>query len=48
MAKLRHVAPWTRQPEKMAEFYIRVFEMKEMFRTKMVRSIFPTAGVARP
>jgi len=34
MAKLRHLALWTRQPEKMAEFYTRVFEMKEMFRTK--------------
>ena len=34
MAKLRHLAVWTRQPEKMAEFYTKVFEMKEMFRTK--------------
>ena len=34
MAKLRHLALWTRQPEKMAEFYTRVFEMKETFRTK--------------
>lgn len=34
MAKLRHLALWTRQPEKMAEFYTRVFDMKEMFRTK--------------
>jgi len=34
MAKLRHLALWTRQLEKMAEFDTRVFEMKEMFRTK--------------
>ena len=34
MAKLRHLALWTRQPEKMAEFYTRVFEMKELYRTK--------------
>jgi catechol-2,3-dioxygenase len=34
MAKLRHLALWTRQPEKMAEFYKRVFEMSEMYRTK--------------
>ena len=34
MAKLRHLALWTRQLEKLAEFYTRVFEMKEMFRTK--------------
>jgi len=33
MAKLRHLALWTRQPEKMAEFYTKVFDMKEMFRT---------------
>lgn len=34
MAKLRHLALWTRQPEKMADFYTGVFEMKEMYRTK--------------
>ncbi len=34
MAKLRRLALWTRQPEKMAEFYTRVFEMKKIFRTK--------------
>jgi len=34
MAKLRHLALWSRQPEKMAEFYTCVFEMKEMFCTK--------------
>lgn len=34
MAKLRHLAISTHQPEKIAEFYIKVFEMKEMYRTK--------------
>jgi len=34
MAKLRHLALSTHQPEKMAEFYVKVFEMKEMYRTK--------------
>jgi len=34
MAKLRHLAILTRQPEKLADFYKRVFEMKEMHRTK--------------
>ncbi|HKA35160.1 MAG TPA: VOC family protein [Candidatus Binatia bacterium] len=34
MAKLRHLAILTHQPEKLAEFYKKVFEMKEMHRTK--------------
>ena len=34
MAKLRHLAIRTHQPEKIAEFYTRVFEMKEMYRTR--------------
>ncbi len=34
MAKLWHLAVWTRQPERMAEFYSKVFNMKETFRTK--------------
>lgn len=34
MAKLRHLAIRTHQPEKLAEFYKKVFEMKEMHRTK--------------
>ena len=34
MAKLRHVAILTHQPEKLADFYKRVFELKEMYRTK--------------
>jgi catechol-2,3-dioxygenase len=34
MAKLRHLALLTRQPEKLAEFYKKVFELKEVFRTQ--------------
>ncbi len=34
MAKLRHLAILTRQPEKLAEFYKKVFDLKEMYRTK--------------
>jgi catechol-2,3-dioxygenase len=34
MAKLRHFALMTRQPEKLAEFYKKVFELEEIFRTK--------------
>ncbi len=34
MGKLRHVAILTHQPEKLADFYKRVFELKEMYRTK--------------
>ena len=34
MAKLRHLAILTHQPEKLADFYKRVFEMQEMYRTK--------------
>ena len=34
MSKLRHLAILTRQPEKLADFYIHVFEMKELYRTK--------------
>lgn len=34
MAKLRHLAILTHQPEKMAHFYKRVFELKELYRTK--------------
>ena len=34
MGKLRHVAILTHQPEKLADFYKRVFELKELFRTK--------------
>ena len=34
MAKLRHLAIRTHQPQKLAEFYQRVFDMKEMYRTK--------------
>ncbi len=34
MAKLRHLALLTRQPDKMADYYKRVFDMKEMYRTK--------------
>lgn len=34
MPKLRHLAILTRQPEKLADFYKHVFEMKELYRTK--------------
>ena len=34
MAKLRHLALLTHQPEKLAEFYKKVFELEEVFRTK--------------
>ncbi len=34
MAKLRHLALLTRQPEKLADFYKRVFDMQEVSRTK--------------
>ena len=34
MAKLRHLAILTRQPDRLADFYKRVFEMQEMYRTK--------------
>jgi len=34
MAKLRHLALLTRQPDKLADYYKRVFDMKEMYRTK--------------
>jgi catechol 2,3-dioxygenase-like lactoylglutathione lyase family enzyme len=34
MAKLRHLAILTHQPEKLADFYKKVFELKEMYRTK--------------
>jgi catechol 2,3-dioxygenase-like lactoylglutathione lyase family enzyme len=34
MAKLRHLALFTRQPEKLADFYRKVFELEEVFRTK--------------
>jgi catechol-2,3-dioxygenase len=34
MAKLRHLAILTHQPEKLADYYKRVFEMQEMYRTK--------------
>ena len=33
MAKLRHIAVHTPDPEKTAEFYKRVFDMKEVGRT---------------
>ena len=34
MAKLRHLAILTHQPDKLANFYKRVFDMTEMYRTK--------------
>ena len=34
MAKLRHLAILTPQPEVLADFYKKVFEMKELYRTK--------------
>jgi hypothetical protein len=34
MAKLRHLAILTHQPEKLADFYKKVFELNEMYRTK--------------
>ncbi len=34
MAKLRHLAILTHQPEKMANFYKHVFDLKELYRTK--------------
>jgi len=34
MAKLRHLAILTHQPEKLADFYKSVFELKELYRTK--------------
>ena len=34
MAKLRHLALLTHQPEKLADYYKRVFDMKELYRTK--------------
>ena len=34
MPKLRHLAILTHQPDKLADFYKRVFDMTEMYRTK--------------
>jgi catechol-2,3-dioxygenase len=34
MAKLRHLALLTHQPDRLADFYKRVFDMQEMYRTK--------------
>lgn len=34
MAKLRHLAILTHQPEKLSNFYKKVFELKELYRTK--------------
>jgi len=34
MPKLRHLAILTHQPEKMADFYKHVFEMKELYRSR--------------
>lgn len=34
MAKLRHLAILTRQPERLANFYKKVFELEELYRTK--------------
>jgi len=34
MAKLRHLAILTHQPERLADFYKKVFELKELYRTK--------------
>jgi len=34
MAKLRHLAILTHQPDRLADFYKRVFEMQELYRTK--------------
>jgi catechol 2,3-dioxygenase-like lactoylglutathione lyase family enzyme len=34
MAKLRHLALLTHQPEKLSDFYKKVFELEEVFRTK--------------
>ena len=34
MAKLRHLAILTHQPDRLADFYTKVFEMEEMYRTK--------------
>ena len=34
MAKLRHLAILTHQPAKMADYYKRVFDMQEMYKTK--------------
>lgn len=43
MAKLRHLAILTHQPEKLADFYKKVFELNEMYRTKNAPSISRTA-----
>lgn len=34
MAKLRHLALLTNQPERLAEFYKTVFDLREIYRTK--------------
>jgi catechol-2,3-dioxygenase len=34
MAKLRHIAISTHQPEKLAHFYKTVFDLQELYRTK--------------
>jgi len=34
MAKLRHLAILTHQPERLADFYKKVFDMREMYRTQ--------------
>ena len=34
MAKLRHLAILTKQPDKLADFYKKVFDMQEMYRVK--------------
>ena len=34
MAKLRHLAILTHQPEKLSDYYKKVFDMEELYRTK--------------
>lgn len=43
MAKLRHLAILTHQPDKLADFYKRVFDMEEMYRTRTAQCTFPMA-----
>jgi hypothetical protein len=43
MAKLRHLALLTHQPEKLAEFYKKVFELEEVFAPRMAQCTCPMA-----
>jgi hypothetical protein len=47
MAKLRHLALLTHQPDKLTDYYKRVFDTQEMYRTKTVLCISPAVRLLR-